>query len=80
MMSEMAPRVGVDVGDGQRDALAILGQPDDDELPGTPLAGDDRRLDPEPDDVRRQRLVGDDSVHREPRRKTHRATAGNTAT
>ena len=64
------PLLRVGIGDGQRDALAVGVQPEDDELAGLPLPGDARRLDDEPLDIGREKLGLDDRKHAvEPRQR-----------
>ena len=43
---------GIGIGDGQRDALGIFGEMDDDELPRLPDLGDARCVNVQPRDVR----------------------------
>ena len=63
MTSAMEPRFGVGVGDGQRDALGIFRELDDDELAGLPDLRDARRVNVQPRDVRAKLLSGQNAMH-----------------
>ena len=54
---------GIRVSDGERDALGIFRQMNDDELSRLPDLGDARRVDIQPRDVRAESLFGQNTVH-----------------
>ncbi len=61
--SAIAPRAVSESAMVERNAFTAFAEPDDHELTGTTLAGDGRRLDPEPDDVRGQELPRENTMH-----------------
>ena len=57
-------RVRIGVGDGQRNSLGAVLEPDDDKLAGLPDPGDTGHGHIQPGDVRTELLSGQDRVHR----------------